>query len=61
MFWWQEEALLTKKDKEAIEKAKSQDWTEIDENTAETVIGRKKLHDIIMTKYHNEEFQAGIL
>lgn len=51
---------MTEKDKEAIEKAKSLPWEVIDENSAETEIGRKWVHDIIMRKYHREEFQAGI-
>lgn len=60
MMWWEEERLLTEKDKAAILLAKSQDWTEIDENTAETVIGRKRIHDIIMRKYHRDEYRTGM-
>ena len=60
MNWWQEERLLTEKDKRAVEKAKSQDWQDIDENTAETVLGRRWVHDIAMRKMHREEFAAGI-
>ncbi len=58
MMWWEEERLLTEKDKAAITLAKSQDWTEIDEASAETVVGRKRLHDIRMRKYHYEEYKA---
>lgn len=61
MMWWEEEAFLTEKDKEAIEKAKSLPWEVIDENSAETEIGRKWVHDIIMRKYHRDEASAGIL
>ena len=62
MPWWEREKLLTPKDKEAIRKAKScSDWTEIDENSAETEAGRYELHDIIMRKYHREEFRVGML
>ena len=60
MMWWEEERLLTEKDKEAIRKAKELDWDEIDEDCAETVIGRKWVHNIAMRKYHREEYSAGI-
>jgi len=59
--WWEVEKLLTEKDKEAIDKAKSQYWANIDEESAETEIGRKRLHDIKMRKYHDEEYEAGLL
>ena len=61
MMWWERERLLTEKDKAAIDVARGQDWAEIDEDSAETVHGRYILHDIIMTKYHNEEYSAGML
>lgn len=59
--WWEREELLTDKDKEAIREAKEKAWTEIDENAAETEAGRYELHNIIIRKYHNEEFYAGLL
>lgn len=61
MMWWEEDRLLTEKDKEAIEKAKKQSWTKIDEDSAETLIGKRRLHSIAMRKFHYEEFQAGLL
>lgn len=61
MYWWEEERLLSPKDKEAIAKAKAQRWEDIDENTAETEVGRRWLHDIAMRKYHTDEFNADML
>lgn len=60
MYWWEEEKLLTQKDRDAIAKAKTQDFGEIDENSAETDIGRKQLRRIALKKYHYEEFFAGL-
>lgn len=57
---WELEKLLTDRDREAISRARDCDWTEIDEDWAETELGRKELHDIIVTKYHDEEFRAGM-
>ena len=61
MNWWERERLLTDRDKEAIEKARGQYYADIDEESAETVHGREILREIIMRKYHAEEFSAGIL
>lgn len=61
MMWWEEERLLTDKDREAIDKAKKQDWTEIDEDSAETVIGKRWIREIIMRKYHRDEYKTGML
>ena len=52
---------LTEKDKRAIEKAQASDWTEIEEDWAETEAGREELHRITMRKYHREERFAGML
>lgn len=59
--WWEREKLFTTKDYEAIRKARMTPWQEIDESWAETEAGRMELHDIIMRKYHDEEFLAGML
>lgn len=59
--WWEVEKLLTEKDKQAISRAKGLHYGEIDENEADTVHGRKILKDMILQKYHNEEFSAGML
>lgn len=59
--WWEREKLLTKKDREEIQKAKGAEWSDIDENAAETEAGRYELHCIIMRKYHSEEYLAGLL
>ena len=58
--WWEREKLLTEKDKQAIAKAKETPWEEIDENWAETPLGKKWVHDIATTKYHREEYAAGM-
>ncbi len=60
MNWWERERLLTEMDKRAIEKAKAQDWTEIDENSAETEYGKEVLKEMISRKYHNDEYSAGM-
>lgn len=61
LMWWEEERLLTETDKVAIEKAKTQAWEDIDEDTAETEIGRRWVHDIATRKYHYEEARSGLL
>ena len=61
MYWWEEERFLTQKDKEAIARAKVQRWEDIDENSAETEIGRLRLRQIVMRKYHTDEFNADML
>ena len=52
---------MTAKDLQAIEKAKSSDWTEIEEGWAETEAGREEVHRIKMRMYHREELIAGML
>lgn len=61
LYWWEIEKLLTPKDKEAIAKAKSQHYGNINEDDAETDLGRQELHRIILEKYHNEEASAGMI
>lgn len=61
MTWQEREALFTQKDREAIDRAKQSDWTMIEEDWAETEAGRLEVHDIMMSKYHREEYHAGIL
>ena len=61
MKWWERERLLTDKDRSAIDKAKGQDFGDIDEDSAETIHGREILHEIAMRKYRAEEFSAGII
>ena len=58
--WWEEEKLLTEKDKKAIAKAKETQWEEIDENWAETELGREELRKIARRKYRDEEWLAGV-
>lgn len=58
--WWERDKQLTEKDRAAIRRARKLDWTEIDEDWAETDAGRYELHNIIMSKYHYEEYQAGM-
>jgi len=58
--WWEQEKHLTEKDKEAIHRAGISDWEYIDENWAETPLGKKWVHDIATTKYHREEYAAGL-
>jgi hypothetical protein len=58
--WWEREKLLTEKDKQAIQRAIYSNWEDIDESWAETEAGKNELHSIIMRKYHQEEFKAGI-
>lgn len=53
--WWEIEKLLTPKDKEAIAKARSLPWEDISEDWAETELGRREIHSIIMDKYHRDE------
>lgn len=60
MPWWVREKRLTEKDKEAIRKARSLRWADIDESSAETEEGRYELRRIVMDKYHREEYAAGL-
>jgi len=59
--WWMRERMLTPKDREAIARAERTDWPQISEDWAETEAGRVELHNIIMRKYHYEEYCAGML
>lgn len=58
--WWEREKMLTEKDKKAIDRARKADWTEIREDWAETEVGRYEIHDIIVSKYLYDEYQAGM-
>lgn len=60
MYWWEEEKLLTERDRAAIEEARGQHYGNIDENAAETELGRRYLRDMALRKYHREEFSAGL-
>lgn len=53
--------MLTERDEQLIKEARRMGWEEIDEDAAESVEGRQILHDIAVTKYHREEFSAGML
>ena len=56
--------MLTEKDKRLIEEAYKVPYTEwylIDENAAETPEGKERLHSIASSKYHTEEYYAGLL
>ena len=59
--WWEREKLLTERDKQAIQRAIHSHYADIDEGWAETEYGRAELHSIIMRKYRQEEFLAGML
>lgn len=52
---------MTDHDKALVEKAKTQCWEDIDEDSAETEEGRKAIHDIAIRKYHYDEYKAGML
>ena len=51
---------LPDSDKELIEKALGQRWEDIDESKGSFRITRKILHDIAITKYHHDEYKAGM-
>lgn len=53
--------MLTEHDKALIDQARQMLWEDIDEDAAETEEGRKALHDIAVSKYHYDEYKAGIL
>lgn len=59
--WWEREKMYTEKDKDAIERAECSRWEDIDENWAETEVGRYEVHDIKMRKCHYDEYRAGML
>lgn len=48
-------------DKRLVQQAIYKRWEEIDEDEAETEEGRRKLHEIAVRKYHQDEFRLGIL
>lgn len=58
--WWEREKLLTTKDKKAIQKAIQSYYADIDENWAETELGREELRKIARRKYRDEEWLAGM-
>lgn len=53
--------MLTKKDRQLIEKARRQRWEEIIPEDADTPEAAEILHDIAVRKYHNEEARMGII
>lgn len=53
--------MLTEHDKELIEQARHQWWEDIREEDAETEEGRAELHRIAISKYHYDEYKAGML
>lgn len=59
--WWEREKLLTPRDREAVSRAQSSSWEDIDENWAETDAGRYEVHVICTRKYHKAEAAAGML
>lgn len=61
MDWWEREQMLTEQDKEAVARARGCDWTEISEDWAETELGRQVIHEIIISKYHDDELQSDML
>lgn len=60
LMWWEREKLLTTKDKQAIQKAIQTYYADIDENWAETELGREELRKIERRKYRDEEWLAGM-
>lgn len=58
--WWEQEKHLTDKDRDAIQRAGVSDWEYIDEDWAETPLGKKKVKDIKFSKYYREEYAAGM-
>lgn len=57
---WEIEQLLTAKDREVIDSARTKNWAEINEDDADTDAGRYLLHLMISAKYHREEYMAGL-
>ena len=58
--WQERKKLLTDKDKQAIQKAIQSYYADIDENRAETELGREELREIARRKYRDEEWLAGM-
>lgn len=52
---------MTEHDKRLLEEARHLRWEDIDESKAETEEGREELHRIIMSKYHRDEYKAGMI
>lgn len=52
---------MTKHDLDLYNKAKGMRWEDIDEDLAETEVGRVALHDLAIRKMHYEEFRCGML
>ena len=58
--WWEREKLLTERDKQAIQRAIHSHYADIDENWAETELGREELRKIVRRKFRDEEWLAGM-
>ena len=52
---------MNEHDRKLIEWAEKQCFEDLDESMAETEEGKRKLHIIIMKKYHADEYSCGIL
>lgn len=58
--WWEQEKHLTERDREAVNRAGVSDWEYIEEDWAETPLGRKMVHDIAFSKYQRDLHKAGM-
>lgn len=52
---------MNEHDKALVASARQMRWEDINEDEAETVEGRSVLHDIIMHKYHYDEYKCGMI
>jgi hypothetical protein len=52
--------MMTERDELIIKEAYKKSWTDIDEDEADTPEGRQALHEIILGKYHREEYSSGL-
>ena len=52
---------MNEHDEKLLQWAKKQNWEDLDESMAETEEGKRRLHTIITTKYHIDEYSCGIL
>ena len=52
---------MNEHDEKLLQWAKKQRWEDLDESMAETEEGKRRLHTIIMRKYHIDEYECGIL
>jgi hypothetical protein len=52
---------MNEHDEKLLQWAKKQRWEDLYESMAETEEGKHRLHIIIMTKYHHDEYDCGIL